>query len=78
MVLLDRQPDAPEDPVVEPVRNVMAMGLLSPQISFLGRRDAPLRRIAGMLDWTGGLRKVTYRDATDLAPVLRELMEVAW
>ena len=63
MVLLDRQPDAPDEPVVERVRNVMAMGLLSPQISFLGRRPEPLRRIAGVLDWTGGLRKVTYRDA---------------
>lgn len=75
VLYLDRRADGPAEPSLERVRNVHALGMLCPQVSFVGSRPAPLRRIVALLDASGGLRRVSYRDAADLSPVLSELME---
>ncbi len=48
--------------------------MLCPQVSFVGSRPAPLQRIVALLEATGGLRRVSYRDAADLGPLLKELL----
>lgn len=76
VLYLDRRPEGPTEPSLERIRNVHALGMLCPQVSFVGSRPAPLRRIVALLDASGGLRRVSYRDAADLSAVLSELMEV--
>lgn len=78
VLYLDRQPDAPVEPEVTPVSNVQALGMLCPQVSFVGSRPAPLWRIVRLLDATGGLRRVSYRDAADLHGVVAGLVEAGW
>jgi hypothetical protein len=56
------------------VRNVHALGLLCPQVSFVGSRPRPLNRIVSLLDAAGGLRQVSYREAADLEPLVGKLM----
>lgn len=73
VLYLDRRDDAPAAPELTPVANVHALGMLCPQVSFVGSRPAPLRRIVALLEATGGLRKVSYREAADLDEVVARL-----
>jgi hypothetical protein len=75
---LDRRADAPVKPQLTAVSNVHALGLVCPQVSFVGSRPAPLWRIVKLLDATGGLRRVSYRDAEDLHGVVAGLVEAGW
>ncbi|HSE55117.1 MAG TPA: hypothetical protein VLB03_05255 [Nocardioidaceae bacterium] len=74
VLYLDRRADAPSSPALAPVPNVQALGLLCPQVSFVGSRPRPLNRIVSLLDAAGGLRQVSYREAADLEPVVGKLM----
>ena len=73
LLYLDRRPTSTVD--VEPIANVDAMALLAPQISFLGARLRPLRRLADQLARVGGLLRVTYEESADLADVVGDLMD---
>lgn len=77
VLYLDRRPDAPATPELAPVSNVHALGMLCPQVSFVGSRPGPLWRIVSVLDVAGGLRRVSYRDASDLYGVVEDLLEGA-
>jgi hypothetical protein len=77
VLYLDRSDDAPASPSLTPVPNVQALGLLCPQVSFVGSRPEPLKRIVSLLDECGGLRRVSYRDASDLVDIVGRLMEDA-
>lgn len=74
VLYLDRREEAPESPSLEAVPNVPALGLLCPQVSFVGSRPEPLKRIVSLLDAAGGLRRVSYREASDLVDVVGRLM----
>ena len=73
IALLDRTP-GPGRPVVARVRTVEALPAVAAQSSSLHLLDKPLHLVAGMLQRTGGLRRITYNDADDLVPVVAALM----
>jgi len=73
IALLDRAP-ASGGPVVSQVRTIEALPALAAQSSSLHLLDKPLRLVAGMLQGTGGLRRITYHSAEDLVPVVAEMM----
>jgi hypothetical protein len=74
VLYLDRDSSGPRVPSLTPVPNVHALGLLCPQVSFVGARPEPLKRIVSLLDGCGGLRRVSYRDASDLIDVVGGLL----
>jgi hypothetical protein len=74
IAVLRRDPDAPRVPRVEPVATLPAMGALSPHISYLASRRRPLHRLADVLHLSGGLVRVHYREATDLVPLVPDLL----
>lgn len=76
VVLLDRDPAATEV-TVGPIGLAEAAARLFPQISYLGARARPLRRLQALLERTGGLLVVRYAEATTLEPAVRELLAVS-
>lgn len=73
LVLLDRRPGAPEAEV-SPVPTVPAIALLAEHASYLAHLARPLGRIADLVHRAGGLRRVTYGEATQVDPVARDLL----
>jgi hypothetical protein len=73
VLLLERREGAGEVEVEE-LRTVPAVALLAEHTSYLARMERPLARIAGLLHDTGGLLRVDYAEAADLAPLLEELL----
>ena len=62
---------------VEPaqmLRTVEALPALAEQTSALQRHERPLHMVAEHLHRTGGLRRVSYREAEDLLPVVAQLI----
>lgn len=70
VVFLERADDGPEEPevVVEPT--LTALASLAGQTSYLTRVPRPLHRVADLLEATGGLRRVRYRESASLEPLL--------
>ncbi|WP_314505795.1 ABC transporter ATP-binding protein [uncultured Microbacterium sp.] len=77
VVLLDRDPDGPEDPVIEQTDVGDALEDLISQTSFLHNQPAALRFITALATATGGIRTVRYREAATLPPVIASLMRPA-
>lgn len=73
IVLLDRQPEASDTPVVQPVDLGDALGELVAQTSFLAELDRPLEAIARLVERAGGVQRVVYREAETLGEVLAGL-----
>jgi hypothetical protein len=73
VVLLRREPAAAET-LVEEVPTVPAIAMLAEHTSYLARLDRPLHRLASLLHSVGGLKRVTYAEAGDLAPLLEHLL----
>ena len=70
------QRDHPEDAVEpEELDTLDAVTLLAEQMSGLGRTPRGLQRLAALLERTGPVRVMHYREAGTLAPVLAELLE---
>jgi hypothetical protein len=61
-------------PSLEPVQTVEALPALAAQTSALQLLERPLHLVAGHLQGTGGLQRITYSEAADLVPVVRDLM----
>ena len=74
IVLLDRRDDAPEEPLVEIVDLGDALPELIAQTSHLADLPAPLQTVAAHVASVGGVRRVRYRDAADLAGVVEALL----
>jgi hypothetical protein len=73
LCLLDRSDDHRGGPRVEPLPTLDALVLLVPQISHLPELPRPLQRLASLSESLGGVHRVTYREAADLAGVVDEL-----
>src|SRR4051794_13326567 len=58
VLLLERRRDAARIPEVDVVPTVHALAALAPETSFFTRLDRPLGTLAGILNKTGGLRRV--------------------
>ena len=74
IVLLDRDERALEHPVIEDVDLGEALGDLVSQSSYLTSMPAPLHSIAALATATGGIRRVRYREAASLLPVIESLL----
>ncbi|MDF9716379.1 hypothetical protein INN71_15985 [Nocardioides sp. ChNu-153] len=70
LAVLERHPDGPEVPEVEEVPVVRALAELAGQTSSLARTPRPLHRLAAVVERAGGLRRVRYREAATLEPLL--------
>jgi hypothetical protein len=74
VALLHRLDGGPRPPHVELVPTVHALAALAPETSYFTQQRAPLRGLARLLTATGGLRRVTYAEASDLGPTVAELI----
>src|SRR4051794_4816552 len=74
VLLLERRPDAPRIPAVDAVPTVHALAALAPETSYFTRLRRPLGTLAGILNSTGGLRRVTYAEASDLSGTVAALL----
>ncbi len=70
LYILERDHEHQGFPVVVALDTIDALAELAPQVSFLGKFDRPLQRLADLLHRAGGAKRVTYRDAEELAPLL--------
>jgi hypothetical protein len=68
----DHEPGAPV--VVEEVALLDALVMLAPETSSLAALHQPLHRLAELVDSVGGLRVVRYHDASDLEPVVDDVL----
>lgn len=73
ILILDRS-DAHEAPGTEEMDLFDAVMELAPQTSALSALDAGLHRLAGLIEATGPVLKVHYRDAQTLAPLVADLI----
>ncbi|MSZ77866.1 MAG: hypothetical protein F2667_12230 [Actinobacteria bacterium] len=74
LVCLDRRPDGPLEPEVEEMDVFEALAALAPQTSYLAARPGPLRQLAALVDATGGMVRLHYREADRLVPALRQVL----
>lgn len=72
--LLDRDEHHAGRPVVERLDTLDAVLALVPQTSHLPELERPLQRLAALCESLGGVHRVTYRDAADLADWVDELL----
>jgi hypothetical protein len=75
-VLLLHRDDNAAEIQVESIATVPGVALLAEHTSYLARMERPLARVAELLHRTGGLRRVRYAEAADLAPLVDDLLRV--
>lgn len=73
LVLLDRRPDGPDVPVVEPCDLGEVLPELVEQTSYLADLPRPLRTIAACVRAVDGVHRVVYREAATLPKALAPL-----
>lgn len=74
IVLLDRQPDGPDEPVVSALDLGEALDELVSQSSYLPDLPSPLQYIAALIAPLGGARRVVYREASTLIDAVDEIV----
>lgn len=72
LVLLDRDSDA-QGSELEPVGMVEALVDLVPQLSYLSDLETPLRQLAHLVDGVGGVRRLRYREASEVADLVQRM-----
>ena len=70
VVLLSRDVAHTGPAVLSPVGLVDSIVELVPQMSYLGLTEGALRRLAGLIERTGGAMRIRYRDAEEIGDVL--------
>lgn len=73
LVLLDRRPDGPDEPIIENCDLGDVIADLVEQTSYLADLEAPLQTIAAHAAAVGGIRRVVYREAETLPDALAPL-----
>lgn len=74
LLVIERDPTHEGPPLVTTLETIDALALITPQASSLGRLDRPLHRLVDLFDRVGGVRHVTYSEATTLEPVVSDLL----
>lgn len=77
VVVLDRHADGPSRPVIEELEALDAGAILAEQTSYLGASPHGLDRLVSAIEAVGPARRVTYREAAALAPILPALVSDA-
>jgi len=77
IVVLDRSPDAPKQPLLEELDMAEALELLGPQTSYICDSDAPLQRIDAVLRATSGAVRLRYREVDSIDAIIDTLMRTA-
>ena len=75
LVMLSRNADGPEEPVVTELSTAEALVRLGEQTSYLGRLERPLHRLAEVVHAAGGAQLVEYREADSLVDIVNGLLE---
>jgi hypothetical protein len=74
LALLERNQHHVGPPVVETLGTLDAVLALVPQTSHLPELKRPLQRLAALCESLGGVHRVTYREAADVADWVDELL----
>ena len=74
LLTLNRDPEHDGDPERHPVELLDALAVLSPEISSLAALADPLRTCRDVIEAAGGLIRVSYRDASQLEPMVDEIL----
>ncbi|MCC6270176.1 MAG: hypothetical protein IT190_02745 [Microbacteriaceae bacterium] len=74
IALLDRRSDAPPEPALSTVGLVDAIDDIVPQISYLSARPRPLLQLANLIAEVGGIRRLSYRDSTQLPDLVENVL----
>lgn len=74
LLILDRDDSRTASPGVAEMDLFDAVMELVPQTSALAALDAGLHRLAGLIETTGPVLRVRYRDAESLAPLVADLI----
>jgi len=77
LCLLERSDEHDGEPLVDRLGTLDAIVALVPQLSHLPRMERPLQRLAALVESLGGVHRVTYRDAAELAVLVDEWLAVA-
>jgi hypothetical protein len=77
LAVLDRNDDHRGAPRVDRLEPLDAVVVLVPQMSHLPRMQQPLQRLVALVESLGGVHRVTYREAAELAAVLDEWVGAA-
>lgn len=75
IALLNRQDSWQGRPLVEKVPLADAVLALIPDTSSLGRIARPLQSLCKLLENTGGVRRITYAEASDLPPIVAGILQ---
>lgn len=75
VVLLNRAHDKGTPVHAEDLQTLDAVAALIPETSALNRLPRPLHMLAELLERTAPLVRLTYREASDLVPLVSELIE---
>lgn len=74
ILLLDRSDSNPEEPMIESTELFDAVMDLVPQTSALSALNGGLHQLADLIEATGEVLTVRYRDAESLQPTIAELI----
>ncbi|MDF8264701.1 hypothetical protein [Luteipulveratus flavus] len=74
VMLLARDPERDEPPALEAAHVLDGLLALVPQTSALPEIDRPLSRLAALIERTGGIRRLRYREVADAADLLSDVL----
>jgi protein-tyrosine-phosphatase len=75
VILLDRRPDAPAFPELQPVTLLRGMAELAEQTSYLPHLPDRLETLADLIESVGGIWRLSYRESEDLVTFVPWLAE---
>jgi hypothetical protein len=74
LVQLRREPGHVGEASLEVLPTIEALPVMVTETSYTRRMDRPLHRLAALADSVGGVRRATYAEASQLLPVVRDLL----
>jgi len=74
VVLLDRQEGYTGAPYLTEVETLAGILEMSSEVSYLTELRQPLHRMASIVEQSGGIKRLTYRSAHDVMPLVAELI----
>lgn len=74
LVLVSRVPDLQGRPEITTLELCEALAAIVPEVSYLADLEEPLQMMARLVDRCGAIRQVTYREASDVPPLVPELL----